>query len=417
MLSVPEALNLVLERARSLSPATVSLRDAQGLILAEEITSDVDSPPHDKAMVDGYAVRTADFSNAAFSNGAVELAILEEVVAGDVPSRTITSGTSSRVMTGAPIPDGADAMVMVEKTELLGERVRILAGPIRAGQNIMRRGTSMKSGDVVLKPPAELRPCEIGVLAEVGRAKVSVVPRVKVAVLSTGNELVPCDQIPGPGQIRNSNGPLLLAAIQRANATPVELGIARDYRDELHRLISLGLQTADVVILSGGVSAGVLDLVPGVLAELGVKKVFHKVQLKPGKPIWFGSRADESKGGREQLVFGLPGNPVSCLVCFELFVRPAVERMSGRSSDHSPSEKNLSAKLSESFQHRGDRPTYHPAQWLESTEEAAIPLVKPLRWHGSADLRALSQANALICFPAGDKDYLPDQIVRVRSLK
>ncbi len=419
MPSVPEALLLILERARPLSPVTVVLRDAHRRILAEEIVSDVDSPPHDKSMVDGYAVQLADFTGSPAES--TMLKIIEEIMAGDVPHHKLTLGTTSRIMTGAPIPDGADAVVMVEKTETFGDQVRILEPPNRSGQNILRRATSIRRGDVVLKSSAEVRPCEIGLLAEVGRSQVLVVPRVKVAVLSTGNELVPCDQVPGPGQIRNSNGPLLLAAVERTNATPVELGIARDEKEDLQRLISLGLQSADILVLSGGVSAGDLDLAPDVLKQLNVVEVFHKVKLKPGKPIWFGTRLCEPPSNREQLVFGLPGNPVSSLVCFELFVRPAIEQMSGKVSSQTPSfgATTVSAQLTAPFQHRGDRPTFHPAQ-LELHHEPfgqGANLVTPLRWHGSADLRTLTSANALVCFPSGDRDYCIGEIVEVRPLR
>ena len=416
MLSVDEALALVLEHARPLSPARIAVREALGLMLAENIASDIDSPPHDKAMVDGYAVQAADFAS-----GLDVFTILDRITAGDVPHCNVVPRTTSQIMTGAPLPPGADAVVMVEKSEIISDplhlspsltlppRVRFLESNVRSGQNILRRATSMRVGDVVLKAGRELRPIEIGLLAEVGRAQVAVVPRVKVAILSTGNELVLTEQTPGPGHIRNSNGPLLLAAVERAAATPVELGIARDEGSDLRQKISAGLQAADVLVLSGGVSAGVLDLVPEVLADLGVRQVFHKVQLKPGKPLWFGVQA---VGDREKLVFGLPGNPVSSLVCFELFVRPTIEQMAGKQP---LGLKMMRAQLDAPFQHRGDRPTFHPGRLHESASEpGSVALVTSLRWHGSADLRTLAEANALIHFPAGDRDYAAGESVGVR---
>ncbi len=233
-------------------------------------------------------------------------------------------------MTGAPVPAGADAIVMIELSAVPRQqdgatRVKLDAPRTVAGQNIMRRASSMAAGDVVLRAGAPLRAIELGVLAEVGRVEVRAIDRPTLAVLSTGNELVPAVRTPGPGQIRNSNGPLLVAAATSAGAgRPISARPSIE-RAALRAAIERGL-THDLLVISGGVSAGVLDLVPGVLAELGVEQVFHKVSLKPGKPLWFGVAGN----ARGTLVFGLPGNPVSSLVCFELFVRPAIGRLAGR---------------------------------------------------------------------------------------
>jgi molybdopterin molybdotransferase len=335
-------------------------------------------------------------------------------------------------MTGAPIPANADAIVMIERTEVLGAagqdlgRVRIEDKPPKPGQNIIRRGVSMRTGDVVLAPGVEIRPIDIGLLAEVGRDQVVAIPRPTVAVLATGNELVSAVETPGPGQIRNSNGPMLLAAIERAGATPLDLGVVRDDPHALRARVDEGLQKADLLVLSGGVSAGVMDLVPGVLAHCGVHQVFHKIRLKPGKPLWFGVTQNPSPSGRgkgegqrdtvqlqtregETLVFGLPGNPVSTLVCFELFVRPAIARLAGRADGL----RTVRARLGADFHHRGDRPTYHPAVWHEEDEKATAT---PVRWTGSADLRGLATANALIHFPPGDHEYEAGQKVDVLLL-
>jgi len=404
MLSVEQALAAVLDRAGSRSPVTVGLGEALGLVLAEDVSSDVDSPPHDKSLVDGYAVIAADLAS-----GAAELDFVEEITAGDVPHRPIVPGRTSRVMTGAPIPEGADAVVMVEQSEWLGGagegRVKLTAS-IEAGRNIMRRAASMARGARVLAAGHRLRAIELGVLAEVGRSQVAVVPRPSVAVLSTGNELVPLSVVPGPGHIRNSNGPMLAAAAASAGAAAHDLGIARDERALLRERIAAGLEF-DVLVLSGGVSAGVLDLVPGVLAELGVEQVFHKIRLKPGKPLWFGVRSSASG---DKLVFGLPGNPVSSLICFELFVRPAIARLAGR-SDGQLVERQ--ARLASERTHRGDRPTYHPARLSWPNGEA---VVEPLRWQGSGDLSAVAAANALACFPAGDRTHAAGEKIRILEL-
>jgi molybdopterin molybdotransferase len=408
MLTVPEALQRVLEHARPKSAANVLLADSLGLVLAEDIASDIDSPPYDKSMVDGYAVRSIDFVN-----GQADLALLEEIMAGAVPTKAVTQGTCTRVMTGAPIPPGADAMVMQEQTEMTGgspARVRIRDAMRRVGQNILRQGIAMRRGDIVLQAGRRIRPAEIGLLAEVGKATVFVIPAVSVAVLATGNELVSASERPAGGQIRNSNGPMLLAAARHAGTTAVDLGVARDEKQPLRQKLAEGLKS-DVLVVAGGVSTGVLDLVPGTLAELGVREVFHKVRIKPGKPLWFG--VVEQENDHRTLVFGLPGNPVSTFVCFELFVKSALAKMAGRNAEavHRP----ISARLTSDFAHRGDRPTYQPAV-LHATEQSNPPLVAPLRWAGSADLRGLVDANALIVFPAGDRSYSANETVAVLLL-
>ncbi len=450
MITVSEALATVLGHAPPSVARAVALSEALGLCLAEDVASDIDSPPHDKALVDGYAVIAADVGSAVRTNAAtsssgtpptlvrtaaptcIELEILEEVVAGSVPTLTVIPGTATRVMTGAPLPPGADAMVMVEETEPVDEsRVRIRSAKVTPGQNILRRAVAMRRGDVVLRAGHELRPSDVGLLAEVGRDRVNVIPRPTVAILSTGNELVPAAETPGPGQIRNSNGPMLAALVQSAGATPRNLGIARDEPRELRRLIADGLRS-DVLVLSGGVSAGVLDLVPGILTELGVRQVFHKVNLKPGKPLWFGVGANAECGMRNAelatadtgvphsefriphsptLVFGLPGNPVSTLVCFELFVRSALRRLAGHGDAEQPP---MLARLTKDFTHKGNRPTYHPAR-LDVDGGQAV--VAPVAWQGSADLRAFAAANALIHFPEGDRHFPAGQEVAVLRLE
>lgn len=404
MLSVPEALHHILEHSHAKPSGEVSLANAISLVLAEDVASDIDSPPHTKSMVDGYAVRAADLVE-----GGARLIVTEEITAGAVPQHAVVSGHAARIMTGAPLPDGADSVVMVELTNMAGPNVEIQDTNFRAGQNVIPRGQSLRQGETVLRRGVELGPAEIGLLAEVGRSRVQAIGPVRVAILSTGNELVPASDKPGPGQIRNSNGPLLLAACRRAAAIPIDLGIARDETNELHRLMSAGLEN-DVLVISGGVSAGVLDLVPRALADLGVRQVFHKARLKPGKPLWFGV-CDSALRTQPTLVFGLPGNPVSSLVCFELFVKPAIARIAG--CHWEPPHATEQAKLTREFQHRGDRPTYHPARLISSLDER---LVEPLLWQGSSDIRGFAGANALIVFPSGDCRYQPGEVVEVLRL-
>jgi molybdopterin molybdotransferase len=409
MLSVAQGLELVLARCTARAPKRVEVAEALGLTLAEDVTSDTDSPPHDKSIVDGYAVIANDLNG-----GHAELTVLEEITAGQVPSKALTPGYCTRIMTGAPIPQGADAVVMVERTEPIdnrsqNSRVRINDQP-KPGQNIMTRGASIQRGEIVLRAGHALRAAEIGLLSEVGRTDVHAIPPVHVAIISTGNELVDVVRRPSAGQIRNSNGPLLDALVRQTGAIPMELGIARDDRNELRRLIEQGL-AADALVLSGGVSAGILDLVPAVVRDLGVEEVFHKVNLKPGKPLWFGVHTPKIRDQEATLVFGVPGNPVSTFVCFELFVRPAIAKLMGRET--SVALRQLPARLAADFAHRGDRPTYFPGVVRRQENEL---LADPVPWRGSGDLCGLTAANALILFAAGDRAWSAGEPIDVLLL-
>jgi molybdopterin molybdotransferase len=363
----------------------------------------LDLPPSAWGLWAGSAAHAADLPE-----GRGDLRVLEEITAGQTPKHTLTPGTASRIMTGAPIPPGADAVVVVERTRMRDDgRVQIDDRPPKPQQNILPRAREMRAGEAVLAAGGLLRPQEFGLLAAVGRAEVRVVPRPRVAVLSTGDELVEAPQPPGPGQIRNSNGPMLAALAVRAGAAVRYLGIARDRLDSLGPLVTEGLG-ADVLVLSGGVSAGKLDLVPGVLQEAGVTAHFHKVAMKPGKPVLFGSRNHE---GRRTLVFGLPGNPASALVCFELFVRPALRRLAGHAN---AGPRWLKATLAEDFPYATDRPTYYPAQ-LYAAESGWR--VRTVPWFGSADLRGLCRANALLLLPAGDHRHQAGQVLEALPLE
>lgn len=380
LLTVDEALALIEAQARPLPPREMALRDALGLQLAADVRSDVDSPPHDKTIMDGYAVVSGDLSP--------ERRVLEEVIAGAVPTQTVVPGAATRVMTGAPIPAGADAIIPVEQSTLLeSNMVRFTGSDVKAGQFIMRRGDSVRAGQVVVEQGATLRSLEIGVCAEAGCARVNVVPRSRVAVLPTGNELVAIDTKPGAGMIRNSNGPMLAAAVREAGCEAEEMEVSRDDRTSMTAAISAAL-AADVVLLSGGVSAGTMDLVPSVLESLGVEQVLHKVAIKPGKPIWFGVKLHDK--GRRTLVFGLPGNPLSSFVCYQVFVRPALAALAGHGFT---GLAKSTVQMTCDFDYRGGgRETFWP---VRLTTEGALPLA----WRGSSDLAAWAVADALLRLP------------------
>lgn len=400
MLTVDAALDLILEHIAPFEPQPIPLTDALGLVLAEDVIADSDSPPFDKALMDGYAVRSADVA----APGAT-LQVVAEITAGNVSTKTIGPGEAARIMTGAPIPEGADAVVRFEETQFeeSSATVTIQIGDIAAGNDMMQRGTVMRTGDTVMNAGRELRPQELGALAEMGRAKISVRRRPNVAILATGDELVPVDQAPGPGQIRNSNETMLAAQVLRAGGRPVPLGIARDNRDDLGAKIRSGLES-DVLLLSGGVSAGKLDLVPSELAAAGVKEVFHKVNVKPGKPIWFGVL---EAGNKSCLVFGLPGNPVSSMVCFELFARTALRRLMGMPN---PRPQLESARLKHSHTFRGDRKTYHPCRVENKAGEFVVTIPK---WQGSADLQSTIECNGTAVFEPGERDFKSGDVVEV----
>jgi molybdopterin molybdotransferase len=377
MLEVAEARETVLRFANRLAPVVTPLGPAAlGRVLAEDLLADCDSPPFAKALMDGFAVRSAD--------GDRPRRVVEEVAAGAVPTRAVGAGEAAAIYSGAPVPDGADAVVMKERTAFLPDgRVRI-DGAIKPGQNVLDRGREMTAGDVILPAGTVLTPAALGLAAAVGRSSASLYPAPRVGVLATGNELVGVDGVPGPGQIRNSNGSMLAAQSARAGAVVRDLGIGRDDAEELRRLAYDGLTTSDVLLLAGGVSAGKLDLVPDVLRSLGVEAHFHKVRMKPGKPLLFGTLG-------QKLVFGLPGNPVSSFVCFELFVRPALSKLAGHAE---VGPQTLALPLTGPLAVTNDRPTFHPAR-LDGMQ------VHPLPWFGSADLRGLLAADALIVLPPG----------------
>jgi molybdopterin molybdotransferase len=393
MLSVAEAQTLVFKHAQALAPETTRLGpSALGLVLAEDVASDIDMPPFDKALMDGYAFR---FDNLRTPGPVLDVA--GEIMAGQTHDRPLGPREAVRIMTGAPVPLGADTVVMIERTRVVeGGRVEILDESIRSGANVLRLGREMRRGEVVLSRGAVLRPQELGLLATVGRTSVKSYPRPGAAIICTGDELVEAAEQPGPGHIRNGNGPMIAGLASRAGAVPGYLGIAKDDMSHLRELVGRGLESA-VLILSGGVSAGKRDLVPAALEELHVQPHLHKVAMKPGKPVFFGTRG-------QTLVFGLPGNPVSSLVCFELFVRPALRVLAGH-AECGP--QVVDAVVQEEFTYRTDRPTYHPALLHADSAGWRVQMVP---WFGSADLRGVTRCNSFAILPVGDNRIKAGQL-------
>ena len=417
MISVEEAMASIRGSVQTKSPERLPFTDVLGCVLDEDVCSDLDVPQSDQSIVDGYAVCASDFAVRGIQEKpeaiSVELEILEEVTAGRVPTCTVKSGQTVRLMTGVAMPPGADAVVMTEYVECREETRHRLGiahfhhQQVTAGQNIMRQGGSLKRGQLVLAAGTPIGGVEMGLLAQVGCSGVRVIPRPSLAVLPTGDELMDPSLNPPPGKIRNSNGPMLVGCGRELGMQVRDLGIGRDDIDQLRRAIEEGL-SADVLVISGGVSAGTRDFVPRVLADLGVRAVFHKVKVKPGKPLWFGV----APNAKQTKVFGLPGNPVSSFVCFQAFVRPALMQLAGMIED--PEMQLPTALLRDRFTAVGKRTVYHPARLCRVSE---VPEIECVPWHGSGDLRALSGANALAIFPAGDTPFEIGQAVSYLPLR
>lgn len=397
MISIDEARQRVLAEARPRLGRIARLVDALSATLAEPIIADIDLPPFDKALMDGYAVRASDCATSP-----VRLVIGEEVPAGKTPTRPLGPAEAVSIMTGAPMPDGADAVVMVERSRREGDFVVLDEPDVRSGQNLLPRARELRRGETVLTPGTVLGPAQLGLLASLGRTEVRLFEAPQVTIIPTGDELVEPDQVPGPGQIRNSNAAVLRALCEQSWARVTVAPIAPDKPEPLRHSLERGLAD-DVLLITGGVSAGKHDLVPGTLEALGVQARFHKVRLKPGKPLLFGIGPGRSHDRPGTLVFGLPGNPVSGVVCFLLFVRPALARLNGRDAPESPLPRY---PLAFPFSHRGDRPTYHPCRLV--TQPEGLTKIEPLEWAGSADLRTVARADGFAAFPAGDADYPSD---------
>ena len=391
MLSFEAARRIVIDKIGSspfgLPSEKVPLRHALGRVLAEEVVADRNYPPFPRSTRDGFAVRAADLAPCP-----AELDLLGEIQAGSWFDGTVRPGQCVHIMTGAPVPEGADAVVMIEHTRNSDSGKVIVERSLSSGENLVPRGSEGKKGARLLPCGRHLGSGEIGLLASVGKAEVVVTQQPRVAVLPTGNELVPLDQEPEWFQIRNSNAAALCAQILAVGALPRPLEIAPDRYGPLRDLMVKGLE-ADLLVITGGVSMGKYDIVEQVLADLGAKFYFTGVAIRPGKPLVFGSIE-----GR--FFFGLPGNPISTFVTFEMFVRPALDSLSGAPS--SPLIF-LRARLSSPLELDGGSTSFLPAQVDVRESE---PVVELIAWRGSGDLVGLASANCLLVAHP-DQTHLP----------
>jgi molybdenum cofactor synthesis domain-containing protein len=384
-----EALSIVLEHTPVLAPEQVELSEALDRVLSEPASSAEDMPPFPASAKDGFAVIAADRMDWR--------TIIGEQLAGPATAFVVEPGTAVRIMTGALVPTGADAVVMVEYTEEAGGKVRLLQ-PVEPGQDVRPAGQDLAAGEQALAAGACLGPPEMGLLATVGQSEVLVHRRPKVAVLTTGDELVEPDQPVGPGLIRNSNRYVLQAAASRAGADVVWTGHARDEEVELHRLMSEALREADVLLTSGGVSMGKRDLVKPLLEDMG-RVHFGWVAQKPGKPLTFATVG-------EKLVFGLPGFPVSSLVSFQLYVRPALRKMQGHVRLQRP---QWDVMLQHPVHHQPDRLEYQRAV---ITECQGVYWAETTGLQVSGRLRSLAGANGLLVLPVGRAHFDKGEAVR-----
>lgn len=366
----------------------VPLDQAAGRVLAATVVADRDYPPFPRATRDGYALRSSDVAETP-----AQLKLIGEVQAGSVFAGQVEEGECVSIMTGAPAPQGCNAVVMVEYTHPMEDGRVMVERTVLAWENIVPKGSEAAAGTVLLEPGRRIRYPEIALMASVGCTCLQVYRRPRVAIIATGDEVVELDQAPRPYQIRNSNSYSLRTQVAAAGGDPWPLPIAPDESGRLRELIEMGL-TADLLLLSGGVSMGKFDLVEGVLRELGAEVFFDGVLIQPGKPLLFGQ-------ARGKYFFGLPGNPLSTMVCFELFARPALERLAGIATGPLGF---LRARLASAVKVKSGLTRFLPALIGGGYSE---PSVEVLGWKGSGDLAAMVKANGFLVVPE-DRDELKE---------
>lgn len=400
MISVEEALGLILENIREIGFEKVDIKEALGRVIAEDVYARRNIPPWDNSAMDGYAVRVDDVEGASKENPAV-LKVIESLPAGYISENRLNQGEAIKIMTGAPMPNGADAVVMAEYTEKDGGRVRILKRPEK-GDHIRRAGEDVKEGQLVIKKGQLIRPSEIGMLASMARSIVSVYQRPRVAILATGDELVDLDEEICGAKIINSNTYAVGAQIQECGALPILLGIARDRQDELEEKLRLGMN-ADIIITSGGVSVGDYDHVKDVVKGLGGDLRLWKVAIKPGKPLAF-----SMLNGRP--MFGLPGNPVASMVTFEIFVRPAILKMMGHKKIFRPI---IDATIKNDLKKKEQRRHFIRAFVQSDVDGYAVETTGD---QGSHMMTSMTKANGLIIFHENETSIKAGDKVKVMLL-
>jgi molybdenum cofactor synthesis domain-containing protein len=395
VIPLPEVQAAIFGAVRRLEPVEVDLHDALGLVLAQQVTAPEPVPPFANTAMDGYAVRAVD-TQGATEGSPVRLRVVGELAAGHAPTIPVGAGEAIRIMTGAPMPDGADAIVMVERSERDGDDGVLLSLAVEPGLHVRRAGGDLEAGDVVFEPGTVLTAARIGVLATVGARRVRAYPKVRVGVLSTGDELVETGPLE-PGKIRDSNRPMLLAQLADAGATPLDLGSAHDDADIMTRTLADAVSQCDAVLTSGGVSVGDFDYVSDALERIarddssGDSRVdWYQVAIKPAKPLCIGMLAGTP-------VFGLPGNPVSSFVSFELFARPALRMMMGHDQ---PFRREVIATAAAPLRRRVDGKLHFDRVVVEVVDGRYV--ATPVRSQESNALAASAAANAFALLPDGE---------------
>ena len=387
----------------------IPLAEAAGRRLAEDLLADRDFPPFHKSQMDGYAVRSADAATAP-----VELRVIAEVLAGGTFNAELQPGETVAIMTGAPLPAGADGVVPVEETSRVDDRVTLHKIATR-GKYIAPRGSDMTAGQVVLRKGALLDAPQLAVAGSIGAATVKVFARPRAAVLSTGDEIVPIDKIPGPSQIRNSNSLMLLTMLRKTGCDVTDLGTVRDEPSLIRAAIEEG-SAYDVLFVTGGMSMGTHDFVPRVLTDLGFDLKITKLRIKPGKPFVFATKSPTSDADPPRYIFGLPGNPVSGFVCTSRLASRLIARMNGGE----PREKWLAGRLDIGLPPNGPREFYQPVLWSPAqggtSARSEFANVTPLAWKGSADLFTLAKANALLVRPENEPPLAKGTLIRVLEI-
>ncbi len=400
MVSVDEALKRILPRIQVLGLEKVDIIGSLGRVIGEDILVPRDIPPLDNSAMDGYAVRSADIKGASKENP-ISLRVIEDLPAGALPKESVAHGQAIRIMTGAPIPPGADTVVMVEDTEKVGKEVRIFR-EVPIGENIRRAGEDIKKGDRVISKGSVIRPAEVGMLASVGRAFVYVYQRPVVAILCTGDELVDVDEGIADHKIVSSNSYTLSAQVMECGALPLQLGISKDVSAEIEEKFRQGLRT-DVIVSSAGISVGDYDMVKDVLEGIGFEMDFWGVAMRPGQPLAFGTI-----GGKP--TFGLPGNPVSSMVSFEQFVRPSLLKMMGHKNLFRPV---VEAILKEGVIKKPGRRHFMRAKVSLEKDRYVVTTTGP---QGSGILNSMVEANALLIVPEEKTQIKSGEKVRVQIL-
>jgi molybdenum cofactor synthesis domain-containing protein len=401
MISVAEAVQIVRQQTPALASETVQIEAALGRVLAQDIVADSDLPPFDRSQMDGYAVRADDVKYVP-----VQLRIVGESAAGRGWHNELKPGQAVRIMTGAPVPAGADSVQQVELAhELKDKTVVELLESVELGRSIVKQGAEIKAGETVLTAGTTINAAMTAVLAAFGYAKVKVSRQPRVGVLATGTELVPIDQKPGQDQIRDSNNYSIGAYAELAGAVIERLPLSGDETSLLKKQIRDGAERCDMIVTSGGVSMGVYDVTKSALKELDAEIFFERVALRPGKPTVFARLPNGT------LVFGLPGNPVSVSVTFNLFARAALLAMQGATE---PALKQETAALARSAKGTMERESYLPAQLTTNDDGQLIAF--PLKWGGSSDFVAFAVATALVIVPANVKSIEAGSLVNIVRL-